>query len=235
MATSYPVSTIAKLFGLTERRVQQLASEGIIPKPEKNQYELVGCVRSYINYLQQRAFGQGVAPQDTHLERARLLKAQADMVEIELAERTGKLVTVERVEAEWLAMVNACRTKLLSIPTKTAYQISNLKDTHEIEKFLKRTVHEALLELATYESDDEDISADDGHGKESVDATAGTDGKPVGGQKQKAKPRGKRRTGKMGNRPRPVPKGDDGRGERTRRKRSGVHDLVADRQDGDPE
>ena len=77
MATSYPVSTIAKLFGLTERRVQQLAQEGIIPKPEKNQYELVGSVRSYIDYLQQRAFGKGAVPQDTHLERARLLKAQA--------------------------------------------------------------------------------------------------------------------------------------------------------------
>jgi hypothetical protein len=31
MPTSYPVTTIAKLFGLTERRVQQLAQEGVIP------------------------------------------------------------------------------------------------------------------------------------------------------------------------------------------------------------
>ena len=49
MANSYPVSTIAKLFGLSERRIQQLAQEGIIPKPDKNQYELIGCVRAYIN------------------------------------------------------------------------------------------------------------------------------------------------------------------------------------------
>ena len=82
MPTSYPVSTISKLFGISERRVQQLAQDGIIPKPEKNQYELVGSVRSYINYLQQRAFGKGVGTQDTFVERARLLKAQADMAEI---------------------------------------------------------------------------------------------------------------------------------------------------------
>lgn len=181
MATTYPVSTIAKLFGLSERRVQQLARDGIIPKPEKNQYELVGSVRAYINYLQQRAFGQGVSPQDTHLERARLLKAQADMAEIELAERTGALVTVERVQTDWLAMITACRAKLLGIPTKTAYQISNLSDTHEIEKFLKRTIHEALTELAAYESDDEDISADDEDGDEGMDTATGTDGEPVGG------------------------------------------------------
>lgn len=61
MTTSYPVSTIAKLFGLTERRVQQLAKDGIIAKLKKNQYELVGSVRAYINYLQRRAFGKGAA------------------------------------------------------------------------------------------------------------------------------------------------------------------------------
>jgi phage terminase Nu1 subunit (DNA packaging protein) len=198
MPTAYPVSTIAKLFGISERRVQQLAQDGIIPKPEKNQYELVGSVRAYINYLQQRAFGKGVAPQDTHLERARLLKAQADMAEIELAQRTGELVTVERVEADWLAMVAACRAKLLGIPTKSAYQISNLKDTHEIEKFLKRTIHEALTELATYEPDDEDISADDEDSDGGMDATAGTDSEPVGGSASPPKPRGKQRTRKMG-------------------------------------
>jgi phage terminase Nu1 subunit (DNA packaging protein) len=198
MPTAYPVSTIAKLFGISERRIQQLAQDGIIPKPEKNQYELVGCVRAYINYLQQRAFGKGVAPQDTHLERARLLKAQADMAEIDLAQKTGELVTVERVEADWLTMVSACRAKLLSIPTKSAYQVSNLKDTHEIEKFLKRTIHEALTELANYEPDEEDISESFEDGDGVVDATAGTDGEPVGGSKPKAKSRSKQRTREMG-------------------------------------
>ena len=181
MPTSYPVSTISKLFGISERRVQQLAQDGIIPKPEKNQYELVGSVRSYINYLQQRAFGKGVGTQDTFVERARLLKAQADMAEIELAERTGELVTVERVESDWLEMVTACRAKMLSIPTKTAYQIAHLENPEEIEKFLKRVIYEALTEMAAYESEDENISADDEDGEDGVDASAAADGEPVGG------------------------------------------------------
>ena len=183
MATSYPVSTIAKLFGLSERRVQQLAQEGIIPKPEKNQYELVGCVRAYINYLQQRAFGKGTAPKDTHLERARLIKAQADIAEIDLAQRTGALITVERVEADWMAMVNSCRSKLLSIPTKCAYQVMALDNPEEIQKYLKRTIFEALSELASYEIDDdtEDLQPDDETGDLGVDAATRDDGEPVGG------------------------------------------------------
>ena len=196
MPTSYPVNTIAKLFGLSERRVQQLAQEGIIPKPEKNQYELVGSVRSYIDYLQQRAFGKGVAPRDTHLERARLIKAQADMAEIELAERTGALVTVDRVEMDWITLVNACRSRLLSIPTKVAYQISSLKEPEEIEKFLKRTIHEALTELASYEYDDsENLSADDEYGDIGVDAATGIDGEPVGGSVSEIESGGEQRTG----------------------------------------
>lgn len=183
MATSYPVSTIAKLFGLSERRVQQLAQTGIIPKPEKNQYELVGCVRAYINYLQQRAFGKGTAPKDTHLERARLIKAQADIAEIELAQRTGALITVERVEADWLAMINSCRSKLLALPTKCAYQVMALNDPEEIQNYLKRIIFEALSELASYEIDDdtENISTDDEASDFSMDASARDDSEPVGG------------------------------------------------------
>ena len=188
MPTMYPVTTIAKLFGVSDRRVQQYAQDGIIPKPVNGQYELVGCVRGIINYLQQRAFGKGVAPQDTHLERARLLKAQADMAEIELAERTGALVTVERVETDWLEMVTACRAKMLGIATKTAYQIAHLENPQEIEKFLKRTIYEALAEMAAYESD-EDLSDSIEDGDDGLDAAAAADGEPVGGSEPEAESR----------------------------------------------
>ena len=183
MPTMYPVTTIAKLFSISERRVQQLAQDKVIPKAVRGQYELVGSVRGFINYLQQRAFGKGVAPQDTHLERARLLKAQADMAEIDLAERTGSLVTVDRVEADWMDMVSACRAKMLSIPTKTAYQIAHLENPQEIEKFLKRIIFEALAEMASYETtnNDEELQTDLEEGDADLDATTGADGEPVGG------------------------------------------------------
>ena len=190
MPTMYPVTTIAKLFGISERRVQQLAQDKVIPKAVRGQYELVGSVRGFINYLQQRAFGKGVAPQDTHLERARLLKAQADMAEIDLAERTGSLVTVDRVEADWMDMVSACRAKMLSIPTKTAYQIAHLENPQEIEKFLKRIIDEALAEMATYETttDDEELQTNLEEGDADLDATTGANSEPVGGSISEAEP-----------------------------------------------
>lgn len=39
-APTYPVATIAKLLLLSDRRVQQLTKEGVIPKEERGRYEL---------------------------------------------------------------------------------------------------------------------------------------------------------------------------------------------------
>ena len=44
MQILHKVAVIARFLNLTERRVQQLARDGIIPKAEKGKYDLVRCV-----------------------------------------------------------------------------------------------------------------------------------------------------------------------------------------------
>ena len=51
MATSFNIVAISKLLKLTERRVQQLAKDGIIPKAERGKYDLVGSVHGYVDFL----------------------------------------------------------------------------------------------------------------------------------------------------------------------------------------
>ncbi|MFN3156930.1 helix-turn-helix domain-containing protein [Marivita cryptomonadis] len=41
-STSQPIGVIAKLLDLSERRVQQLSREGVIPKVNRGQYDLIG-------------------------------------------------------------------------------------------------------------------------------------------------------------------------------------------------
>ena len=50
-AATQPIGVIAKLLDLSERRVQQLSREGVIPKAERGQYDLIGSVRGYVRYL----------------------------------------------------------------------------------------------------------------------------------------------------------------------------------------
>ena len=194
MQILHKVAVIARFLNLTERRVQQLARDGIIPKADKGKYDLVRCVQHYVQYLQERAYGNGDTARDTHHERARLIKAQADKTELEVAEMRGQLIPIEIIEHDWMQHVSSCRMRLLAIPSKSAFQIASLKEPAEIERFLKASIYEALTELAR---DDDELPEPEAESPPGVDATARTDGKPVGGRTPKAKPGGKRRTRKV--------------------------------------
>lgn len=147
-----PVTTLARLFNLTERRVQQLARDGVIPKPEKGRYDLIACVQAYIKYLQDRATGRGdIEPQDTYAERARLLKAQADKTELEVKAMTGEVLPAEQVELLWSGLVASFRARLLALPVRCAQLVMSLKAYAEIEACLRAQVYEALNELSRYD------------------------------------------------------------------------------------
>ncbi len=146
----YPVSTIAKLFDLTERRVQQLAKEGVIPKSSKGKYELVPSVKGYINYLKAKSFGTNdIVSSDIAIDRGRLLKMQADKLAMEMDTAKGQLLDREEVKAGWINLLTRCRARLLAIPNRLAYQLTSTTNVHEIAQILKQAIYEALEELAT--------------------------------------------------------------------------------------
>jgi len=193
MAPLYPCKTIARLFNLTERRIQQLASEGIIPKSERGKYDLVECVRGYIKFLQDRAFGKELSALDSHTERTRLLKAQADIAELECEQMRGTLIDCEVIQEHWCMQDGAMKTKIMGLPTKVAHVVQNATTMVEIENAINRECVEALQELrnAIPERPADIILRAEGN----AEATAEADDKPVGGSKPPAKSRGKRRAG----------------------------------------
>jgi phage terminase Nu1 subunit (DNA packaging protein) len=146
---SYPVSTIAKLFDLTERRVQQLAAEGVIPRANKGKYELVASVQNYIKYLRERAVGKDSPINETHNERQRLLKIQATKLEFEMGIMSKDFLPKEYVKNSFFNIVARCRSVLLTMPSKLAQEVIGLKEPLEAEKIIKAVVYEALDELYT--------------------------------------------------------------------------------------
>lgn len=142
---SYSVSTIAKLFDLTERRVQQLAAEGIIPKSIKGQYQLVPSVKGYIKYLRSN---KEDSKSSVTVERARLLKMQADNLEQETNFRNKNLLAKEDVKKEWISILGCCRSALLAIPNRLAYQVNTASSPAESALLMKNAIYDALAELA---------------------------------------------------------------------------------------
>ncbi|MFQ5717493.1 MAG: hypothetical protein ACE5GQ_10390 [Nitrospinales bacterium] len=78
MGTIYATGEdVGEWLKISPRRVQQMAAEGIIPKPKKRgRYDLKACVLAYVDFWR----GQGTVDEeiDRFKEEARLIKYKAD-------------------------------------------------------------------------------------------------------------------------------------------------------------
>ena len=165
-APTYPVATIAKLLMLSDRRVQQLTKEGVIPKAERGRYELAPAVQGYIRYLQERSLRSDQSPIDYHTEKARLTKAQADRAEAETAKITGEVVSVRQVERNLATLFAEVTANMRNIPTRVASALVGNTDEREVKAVLLREIDSVLTALADSDilielSDDEE-DADSG-------------------------------------------------------------------------
>lgn len=143
------IGEVAKHLNLTERRVQQLTKEGVIPKAGRGEYDLEECSHYYIKYLQENSVSCPSDDAGSYAEqRTRLVKIQADKVEIEVQQLKRFLISVDEVEKDWASHIASCRSRLLAIPSRCASQVAVIDEVTEIERFLRREIYDALNELS---------------------------------------------------------------------------------------
>jgi phage terminase Nu1 subunit (DNA packaging protein) len=148
----YPATIIAKLFNLTERHVQRLAKDGIIPKAARGKYELVGCVQGYVRYLQERAMGGDINSTDFGTENIRVKKLTADKLQLEVDVMKNNLIPRELVEEEISNLILSARGKLLGLPSRLAKVAIAAESLREIEETARQIVYESLEELSNDKS-----------------------------------------------------------------------------------
>jgi hypothetical protein len=78
----------------------------------------------------------------------RAQKAKADLLELELHKRRGKLVEIAAAEQAWEDNVLSFRAKMLSIPVKAAPQLMWQKSQQEMQGVVDKEIREALAELS---------------------------------------------------------------------------------------
>lgn len=149
MATTYPTSVISKLLMITDRHLQRLVTEGIIPRAEKGRFELAPAVQGYIRYLRDRAAGHGAdgegdARTEWQKARARRARVLADQME-------GRVLDRDDVERAWTTGILTMRSRLLAIPTQLAPQVFAARTQKEVAALLEQGVAEALDELSRVE------------------------------------------------------------------------------------
>lgn len=88
------------------------------------------------------------------ISEARLMAAKAGIAELELAERRGELIEVERARADMIDKFTIAKMRVLSVPSRLAQQLPHLAT--EIVPVVDALLREALEELAA-RGDDERI------------------------------------------------------------------------------
>lgn len=78
--------------------------------------------------------------------RARKAAAEAEVAELELAERRGQLVRADEVEARLVRVFVNCRTKLLDVPSRAFERDPSLSEDQVA--LVDSLIHEALEDLA---------------------------------------------------------------------------------------
>lgn len=152
---------IAKIFGVSVRRIEQLTAEGVIvaaqTRPRK--YDLLPTIQAYIKYLSDKANGREKKETDAELETAklqaenRIKTAKAEMAEMELKELQGELHRAEDVEAIVTDHVMLVRSMLMAMPGKLAVDLAAIDNAPEAAERVKQEVHTVLNGLANYRYD----------------------------------------------------------------------------------
>jgi phage terminase Nu1 subunit (DNA packaging protein) len=130
------------LLGLPERSFYRLVEEGVIPKCGDGEYILGEVEEAY--------WKDCLGSEGLEAARTRLATAQAERVELELAEQRGEVHRASAVMRVWADNVINTKTRLLALPSKLAPELQG-KTLQEIQARLKEEINEALNELAEYD------------------------------------------------------------------------------------
>lgn len=155
--------TIAFIFGVTTRRVQQLVQDGIIESTKKgnaNRYDLIPTVQKYIQHLTDKATGREVRNSGTEARKleaeADLKRHKADMAALQLKELEGEMHRSEDVEAVMTDLVHTIRSMLIALPGRLAVDVSKVSTAAEASDVIRIEVYKVLEELANYKYDPEE-------------------------------------------------------------------------------
>ena len=155
---------IAKLFGVTDRRVQQLAKEGIIPAAQTRPYkfDLLPTVQAYIKHLSEKANGREQKSNDVAQAEADRVRAEADIkqakakiAEMQLKEMEGSMHRSEDVKAMTTDLVFTIRGMIMALPGRLAMDVAQVSNPAEVSVLIRDECYKILEELSAYKYDPE--------------------------------------------------------------------------------
>lgn len=123
----YSAKALAKLLGLTERRVQQLTKEGVIPAVSSAGgygYELAPAVQAYIAYVKAGAQSKVSSEREQALKQQKLeadialKESQSELHRLKKDITAGKYIPVEEVKRDYARFFVSFKRFALAMPER---------------------------------------------------------------------------------------------------------------------
>ncbi len=134
---------LAAMLGITPGRVSQLVFAGTIPQGAP----LAEQVAAHCENLRAVAAGRTDAP-ELSAERARLVRVQADVEELRLAELKGELIRTNVVKPGMAVVFATTRDRLMQLPARQAQTFASETSPTKVHELLTDEIHHALSQLA---------------------------------------------------------------------------------------
>jgi hypothetical protein len=159
------IEDVARELHIGERYVFQLAKQGF-PRVSPGRYNIPKCFRWYVRYLQRKLVeralpedgdGHGGGPAtSSSATRHKMLSIEAELKQIELAEKREQVVSIEKVQKDLEAIVVEIRTRILALPPRLAAEVLGETDLAVSQVKIDRSLKAALECLSQFDPDDPD-------------------------------------------------------------------------------
>lgn len=142
----YRVEIIAKLFGVTVRRIQQLTQEGVLPTtqtPEGRRYDLVPTIQNYVKYLSDKAYGKSHSEKELELREQKmkadiaLKESQGELHRLKTDIAAGKYIDIEEVKLDYSRFFVVFKKFAMGLPARMTGMIGGFIEPLEVRRIEK--------------------------------------------------------------------------------------------------
>lgn len=146
---------LSKMLGISDRRIRQLADEGVIIRVSQGRYNLEKSIKGYVLNLKIANSSKEQLRLDDELdlekEKAKHERVKRQMAEMKLSLMRGRMHKSEDVEAVMMDMLANFKARCLNLPAKLTPQLVSRDDKGYIMSLLTDEINQALQELAEYD------------------------------------------------------------------------------------
>ena len=145
-------TALAAVLGVTGRRIQQLAQDGIISAEDKGKYILSDAVQRYVDFRVREKVMTKIE-QEMQESESQLKKAKAIKAVLETKELQGKMHRADDVALITQDWFFAVRGMMIALPGRLAIDVANLSDPNEVSERIRQEVYLVMEEMANYQYD----------------------------------------------------------------------------------